>query len=809
MDTINSKEYWNKRFENQDWKLYCGPKQTEYFTRLFLEKVPQWLMRYVRQNHFSVLDLGCAEGDGTYILDSVWPGQVCGGDFSEMAIVEAEKKYPDIPFAVQDIFQLSGEWDIIFLSNVIEHFESPYKALAAACKHARSSVIVMVPFEENVPIEEHAARFTFDSIPVSVGDFQLIYHNDIMEYDLEKAYYFGQQMILVYSKDQQLIKNVSLLKSSNILEKWVNSSDYTEYKSRYYDLEVEHGMAKEQVKSMNNELYEARIRNEELRATNNTIISRNEQLNQEIAVAKMQIEKLTNEKAQAGSRIEVLSNEKAEANSRIELLSAENTEANSRIEQLTSANTEANIRIEELTVRCAELEQQMQAFNAKYDNLYAYSGNRDLQMIAIQNSRSYRFIKKIQGSLLYRGTRKLLRKTLRMGKALFTLNFRALKDEIAGPVARAYLRIKAPMLERKLLAQLKAAVWNKNIIVLPPTIDWHMPLYQRPQQLAWAYSRKKDTAVIYITQNIKYDQVAVTEKINDDLWIISENYAKKLPELMQSAKSVTLSISWTLNKHYLDIVKPDKLIYEYIDELEIFGGYGPEMEEDHLRFLKDADVTVCTATKLYNQAAPLATNPILSPNAGDYEFFAKTDSYEINPLICDIIKPYQCVIGYYGALAAWFDYDMIKTVAGMHPEWLILLVGVDYDGTIHKNGLEAYQNIVYIPPQPYTDLPTFLKAFDVASIPFVINEITLSTSPVKLFEYMAGGKPIIASKMPECLKYESVRTYASAEEFCQIIKEYQNMKRDDTYWDVLKKDALDNTWDARTEEIIRALSEKK
>ena len=426
--------------------------------------------------------------------------------------------------------------------------------------------------------------------------------------------------------------------------------------------------------------------------------------------------------------------------------------------------------------------------------------------MGIKNCRSYRALRKVQNSFIYRAVKKVLQKTIRMGKALFTLNFRALAEEFKDPIRYAYLRIKAPLMERKVLAQLKLATRNKDIIVFPPTIDWHMPLYQRPQQLAGAYSRKKNVAVIYITQNLKHDHVAVAEKINNNLWIISESYAKRLPELTQNANSVALSISWTLNKHYLDIVKPDKVIYEYIDELEIFGGYGPQMEEDHLRFLKEADVTVCTATKLYNQAAHLAKNPILSPNAGDYEFFAKTDSYEINPLIRDIIKPYKCVIGYYGALANWFDYEMVKTVAALHPEWLFLLVGVDYDGTIHKSGVLDFENIVYIPPQPYTELPTFLKAFDVASIPFVINEITLSTSPVKLFEYMAGGKPIIASKMPECLKYESVKTYETVEEFCRIIETYQNMERDDEYWNVLEKDALDNTWDARTDEIIQALN---
>lgn len=774
MNAINSKEYWDKRFQSQDWRVFCGPEQTKYFTELFVQNAPQWLIRYVRQNNLSVLDLGCAEGEGTKVLDSVWPQQVSGADFSAAAIAQAQQKYSDLSYEVQDIFQLTKDWDVIYLSNVVEHFEAPYSAISAVCKHARRAVIIMVPFEETAEISEHVAKFTFDSIPMAIDDFQLVYHNDIMKYNKDEAYYFGQQMILVYAKDPELQQTISLGQSSGLIENWASSEDYSEFKARFYSLDAEYGLASNRMKAMNDELYEAKVRLDELR----NVGVRNEELIRENTAAHIRIEALTGENAQVKQRNEELTQQKLAAD-----------EQNQALEQQVSSLTA-----------------QLQESTDKYTNLYAYSCSRDLELVGIKNCRSYRALRKVQNSFIYRAVKKVLQKTIRMGKALFTLNFRALAEEFKDPIRYAYLRIKAPLMERKVLAQLKLATRNKDIIVFPPTIDWHMPLYQRPQQLAGAYSRKKNVAVIYITQNLKHDHVAVAEKINNNLWIISESYAKRLPELTQNANSVALSISWTLNKHYLDIVKPDKVIYEYIDELEIFGGYGPQMEEDHLRFLKEADVTVCTATKLYNQAAHLAKNPILSPNAGDYEFFAKTDSYEINPLIRDIIKPYKCVIGYYGALANWFDYEMVKTVAALHPEWLFLLVGVDYDGTIHKSGVLDFENIVYIPPQPYTELPTFLKAFDVASIPFVINEITLSTSPVKLFEYMAGGKPIIASKMPECLKYESVKTYETVEEFCRIIETYQNMERDDEYWNVLEKDALDNTWDARTDEIIQALN---
>ena len=164
-------------------------------------------------------------------------------------------------------------------------------------------------------------------------------------------------------------------------------------------------------------------------------------------------------------------------------------------------------------------------------------------------------------------------------------------------------------------------------------------------------------------------------------------------------------------------------------------------------------------------------------------------------------------MGYYGALADWFDYDLIHKVAEIKKEWLWVLVGMDYDGSLYESDILNHDNVKYIPPQQYEKLPSFLKAFDVATIPFKINEITLSTSPVKLFEYMAAGKPIITSEMPECLKYQSVMTYKNVDEYISLVDNALNLEDDDEYWNILKKDALDNTWDARTDEILKAIQD--
>jgi hypothetical protein len=90
-------------------------------------------------------------------------------------------------------------------------------------------------------------------------------------------------------------------------------------------------------------------------------------------------------------------------------------------------------------------------------------------------------------------------------------------------------------------------------------------------------------------------------------------------------------------------------------------------------------------------------------------------------------------------------------------------------------------------------------------IPFKINEITKSTSPIKLFEYMALHKPIVTTAMPECKKYKSVMTANTEEEFALNIDSALKLKTDKKHIELLDKEAKANTWEAKAKEIIKLI----
>jgi glycosyltransferase involved in cell wall biosynthesis len=125
-------------------------------------------------------------------------------------------------------------------------------------------------------------------------------------------------------------------------------------------------------------------------------------------------------------------------------------------------------------------------------------------------------------------------------------------------------------------------------------------------------------------------------------------------------------------------------------------------------------------------------------------------------MISKFIEQDKPIIGYYGALAKWFHYRLLARVAWQRSDYQFILIGPDYDGSIKTSLIQEVGNIHWLGPKTYKELPRYLKYFDVATIPFQLNEVTHSTSPLKLFEYMSAGKPVVTTAMHECEKYPVV-----------------------------------------------------
>lgn len=346
---------------------------------------------------------------------------------------------------------------------------------------------------------------------------------------------------------------------------------------------------------------------------------------------------------------------------------------------------------------------------------------------------------------------------------------------------------------------------GRKLIVYTPTVEWNF-LYARAQQLAVSFGARGDCVAVYLSTQRHYDNVLGWKELAPNVFLANVRLAKRLDGLAKDAEAVISSVYNITNVDVLDRYHSDKVIYEYVDDLHLVVSDAVDFapwEKKHQDLLRSADLAVATATVLYHEILPYAAHPVLLPNAVDYDFFAKPA--EERPELKALRRGYACVIGYYGALASWFDYDAVRASAEAHPEWLWLLIGKEIGSDMKDSGVLQLPNVKWIPPVPYSALPSYVASTDLLTIPFVINETTLATSPVKLFEYMAAGKPILTSDLPECRKYESVHIYHDPEELISLIPQALARREDAAYQSTLRREALENTWIARREAELAGL----
>ena len=158
-------------------------------------------------------------------------------------------------------------------------------------------------------------------------------------------------------------------------------------------------------------------------------------------------------------------------------------------------------------------------------------------------------------------------------------------------------------------------------------------------------------------------------------------------------------------------------------------------------------------------------------------------------------------------MAVWFDYELIRKLAVLRPNYNIVLIGSKYDDSLENSKIEELENVYFLGTRAYNVLKNYAKHFDVCTVPFIINDITKSTSPLKIFEYMALEKPIVTTAMDECKKYKSIYIANNAEEFIQLVDETLklNKDKDSKYYDMLKKEAMQNSWQNKVTQIINGL----
>lgn len=345
----------------------------------------------------------------------------------------------------------------------------------------------------------------------------------------------------------------------------------------------------------------------------------------------------------------------------------------------------------------------------------------------------------------------------------------------------------------------------KGVIIFSPSIDWDTPLFQRPQQMALAFA-SLGYLVLYSIHMDSPSSVSRFDKVRDGLYLC------RVPVTVYDVIEHPAVIAYSYSYPWVRRLKSASIVYEMIDHLEIFSDHPFFLVKwYHVRLMRMAAVVVGSATELLSALIRHRPDAILCPNGVDVNHFAGEDHRLETPEdMRQLVVESKPIIGYYGALAEWFDFDLLKHAAKALPDYTFVLIGPDYDGQgIRDSGIAEVSNIHWLGPKSYKELPEYLHVFDVATIPFAVTEALQAVSPIKLFEYMAGGRPIVTTDLVECRKYPVVRIARTRDEWVEQLREAVRLRHDADYIGELRRTASENTWTQRAEQIIAVLEARE
>jgi len=195
-------------------------------------------------------------------------------------------------------------------------------------------------------------------------------------------------------------------------------------------------------------------------------------------------------------------------------------------------------------------------------------------------------------------------------------------------------------------------------------------------------------------------------------------------------------------------------VYECVDEFTASHGLvRPKVVgELERRVLAAVDWVIVTHQNLLRSKEPYARRIELIPNAAEVSHFGQAAEAS-TPLAADIEGLPRPVVGLIGTLQYWIDFDLIRYLAERRPHWSFVLIG-PRGRLARTDKVEGLRNVHLLGRRPYADLPSYVKGFDACLNPYVIDGTSENCSPLKLYEYLASGKPVVSVDMPEARRFE-------------------------------------------------------
>ncbi len=360
--------------------------------------------------------------------------------------------------------------------------------------------------------------------------------------------------------------------------------------------------------------------------------------------------------------------------------------------------------------------------------------------------------------------------------------------------------LAVPALRQELLSRVaRSGVDPSRIVVLLPSIGWNIALVQRPQHLAREFV-KQGYLVVYDCTGSAADIFGGFREVEKNLLLFNGPLAVlealENPLLWAFPYNATLVDQWTRRR----------VLYDFIDDLDVFPYDKDELARGHEKMLREAEQVFCVSKKLLEKTRLARPDAVYLPNAVEAERFESLTSPEPPlPGFLEFTGRFGQVAGYYGAIASWMDVELVAGTARRRPDWGFVLIGFKLADAPSLKPLEALENVLLLDAQRYERLPGYLARFTAGFIPFKVNAVTEATSPLKLYEYFSGGKPVISTPIPECTAYPEVTIVRDAAEFSAALDKAARDAASPVFVARVRAIGRENSWAARVATVRRLI----
>lgn len=806
---VNSQEYWEKRFST-DWEALGGRQQSRSFMDLLVKYLPAPVAEEIEAGGLSILDCGCALGDGTAVLAAEFSrSRVSGFDFSAEAMDSARKAHPGIDFFVSDFETLDRSADVLVVSHCLEHLARPILVLKHLASRARRYLLVLVPFLESYPPHHEHRRIVHATTFPGEVDGWVAADRVVLP---PTATWAGNQLLLVYRPAEAgeaiapapLPSIVDIDHQMRLRALEVSTASFASGLQRIAAERESRQI--EEIRELREKLHEERQEFREERQELREELQRARHLTQEIADERERTVALLWEQVEHGSRA------LAERDERIRGMEEELRKGHAFVQ---AVQEERQKTVQGLNERIAAVEAEREDLRVEVESWRWDATTARRELTALQSSRLWRI-----ANVYWKLRRRLFGKPSPRPPAT--------REESpagsAGSPSPASLaaRPDAPALPPG-LPRVPSSSYD---VVVFSIIDWDFR-FQRPQQIAtqlgrhghrvfylsttttlpadgpaWTLAWKAKNVVEVKLRSRRPLDIYGGRLEEEDLQVLEGAFSELLTDLsLGDVVSLVQIPFWAPLADRLRERYGWRVVYDCMDEWTNFPGFGEAVLSLEEGLVKNADVTVATARLLYEKLSGRAARLVLARNGVDLDHYRRY--YGENGLLGPVTHP---VIGYYGALASWVDVDLLEKIARRFSEATIVLAGGVFDVDLSR--VAALPNVRLLGQRPYEEMPQLLWHFDVCVIPFLVNDITEATNPVKFYEYLSAGKPVVSPRLTELLPFEDLCYLADDHDsFLAGLTRALAEPADDPRRERRKKVAEENDWRERYGVIHRAVTE--